>query len=352
MRRRILLVIFLGWAPLAALSFASGSLFSFLADIGVNTRFLIGAPLLIAAESWCLPRLSKISYHFLNSGIVTGDDRARIHSAFASTNRLLNSIWAEVLAVPLAYAAVGGLTLLVPLPELPSWHVYSGQAGLAHTMAGRWHLLISLPLLLLLLIGWAWRHLVWCSLLWSISKLRLSLVATHPDRAGGLGFLGSTLRGYWPLCFAVAAITAARVGNNVLEGSSPYEFRYFIAGILTFVLVVYLAPFIVFIPALRALRERGHFKYGVLGLMVGRQFEYKWLKEDAAESDSTLSQPDFSATTDLYSVIGIAHEVRYFPIALRPVKELVIATLLPFVPVMLLTIPFDVVMDHIAKLLL
>ncbi len=58
---RAMLVILLGWLPLAVLSFGHGDLLShsggtgFLAVFAAHARFLLAAPLLVLAEAVCLP---------------------------------------------------------------------------------------------------------------------------------------------------------------------------------------------------------------------------------------------------------------------------------------------------------
>jgi hypothetical protein len=37
---------------------------------------------------------------------------------------------------------------------------------------------------------WHVRFFIWYRFLWQVSKIPLNLIPTHPDRAGGLGFLG------------------------------------------------------------------------------------------------------------------------------------------------------------------
>jgi hypothetical protein len=357
-RRRVFLAVSIGWAPLAILSAVrqavtgDGSFWSFVQDFGAHSRFLIAVPLLITADSWCLPRLSRISEHFFNSGIVTGEDREKLRTELASTNRLLNSIWAEMLAVIAAYVAVLGLILAVPFLVLPEWQAQQDNVGFTFTAAGRWHVLVSIPLLILLFFGWVWRQFVWLKLLRSISRLDLQLIPAHPDHVGGLGFMGSALRGYWPLCLAFATVVAGRMGNDLWRGSTLYESRFMVAGLFGFILVFFLVPFIVFMPKLRQLRERGQFVYGSLGLSMGREFEGIWLKGRTSFSREILEKQDFSATTDLYSIIGNTHDIRYFPIPFRPIRELMLITLLPFAPVVLSVVPFEVLITEMTKLVL
>src|SRR5690349_21008347 len=76
--RRAALAVLTMWVPLALLSAVQGLALrknpaeSFFCDINVHARFLVAAPLLILAESVCLPRMEAISRHFLTNGMVPG----------------------------------------------------------------------------------------------------------------------------------------------------------------------------------------------------------------------------------------------------------------------------------------
>jgi hypothetical protein len=65
-----------------------------------------------------------------------------------------------------------------------------------------------------------------------------------------------------------------------------------------------------------------------------------------------LEAPDFSTTTDLYGVVANVHAMAIIPLDLRDLAPLATATLLPFVPVALMAVPLDVLLQHLANLLL
>ena len=52
---------------------------------------------------------------------------------------------------------------------------------------------MSLPIFQFLLCRWYFRLFIWARFLWQVSRIDLSLVPTHPDRVGGLGFLSDTV---------------------------------------------------------------------------------------------------------------------------------------------------------------
>src|SRR3954468_19137295 len=91
----------IAWVPLALFTALRGGddsrpLRSLLHDFGAGARFLVAVPLLIAAESRCLPRLVRIAEHFRSDLILAEEDREHLQNATGSAGRLLGSSWAKV----------------------------------------------------------------------------------------------------------------------------------------------------------------------------------------------------------------------------------------------------------------
>jgi hypothetical protein len=85
---------------------------------------------------------------------------------------------------------------------------------------------VSLPLLIILFLGRIWRLVSWTRLPWLMSRLRLRLVASHPDHAAGLGFIGHSVRAFAIVALAPMAIAAGRSARIVLTtGSLPTSHR-------------------------------------------------------------------------------------------------------------------------------
>jgi hypothetical protein len=106
--RRAVIVALITWFPLLVLTAlddilcGGGSLKYFLRDVGVSARFLVAAPLLVAAESWCLPRLSRIPRRFLDSGIVGPEEQPKLAAAHLDLP-WLDVASASLLAIALAH---------------------------------------------------------------------------------------------------------------------------------------------------------------------------------------------------------------------------------------------------------
>jgi hypothetical protein len=75
--------------------------------------------------------------------------------------------------------------------------------------AGEASALTSNTLFLCLVLRWFWRFLIWATLLWRASRLRLQLMPLHPDRCGGLGFLTLFPGIFCGLVFALSCLIAA-----------------------------------------------------------------------------------------------------------------------------------------------
>jgi hypothetical protein len=83
---------------------------------------------------------------------------------------------------------------------------------------------------------------------------------------------------------------------------------------------------------------------------MGRELERKWLAGERVER-APFDAPDFSTTTDLYSIVEKVYDMKLVPLDLKGVLAIVFATLAPFVPVVLVALPFDVIADKLTSLL-
>jgi len=351
------LVLVLGWVTLAALVaiqervFHDGSFRSFIVDYSVHARSLIAAPLLIAAEGICLPRLSEIVTHFAASGIVAPRDHRRFEEIVQSTLRMRDSLWVELAILVLVVILVTAFAAQIPQTAFPAWHRVGVTGGIRTSAAGLWHNFISVPILLLLLFGWTWRLCLWARFLFLVSRLRLQLVAAHPDRAGGLRFAGISAQAFSVLAFSLSVIVAGLAANRVVHNAAPLlSFKYAVIGLNFLIIVAFMGPLLVFCPQLFSAWKRGVFEYGALARGIGLQLEHKWLSRSVGEK--ALAASDFSATTDLYSVTANVYAMNILPLSLTNAAVLVVATLLPFIPVVLMSVSPEVIFHKLAGVLL
>src|SRR5206468_8851634 len=133
-------------------------------------------------------------------GLVADDARGKFDAAIGAAMRLRNSVLAEVRMIALVY----GLGVLFiwrkhAAMDFPTWYGTTVTGKLQPTLAGWWLGCVSLPLVQFILLRWYFRLLIWTRFLWHVSRIDLRLVAIHPDRAGGLGFLSTVTYAFAPL---------------------------------------------------------------------------------------------------------------------------------------------------------
>jgi hypothetical protein len=246
---------------------------------------------------------------------------------------------------------VGSTISVVASSALMPWCLGTGGI-LNFSAAGMWYILISLPIMFLILLRCIWRQMVWLRFLGVASHLDLQLIPAHPDRAGGLKFVEQCLWGYLPFSFAIGTIVAGGVANRVVYlHQSIVVFRYSPLMVIAVVVFLCVGPFCIFWGTLRRARHRGILEYGTLAVSMGRQFEQKWLAIPDKPSDGALGMTDFSATIDLYSIVANVQAMKLFPIGTRSIARVAGAAVAPAVPLALIALPFDVIIEHVIKLL-
>jgi hypothetical protein len=92
-------------------------------------------------------------------------------------------------------------------------------------------------------------------------------------------------------------------------------------------------------------------RYGAFAHAVGEQFERKWLHQTNSLKEDVLNVPDFSTTADLYGVVGNIDEIRVIPVALVDLYAVIIATLIPAIPLLIASIPLSTLMRAAMKML-
>jgi hypothetical protein len=355
--RRALIFMLVTWLPLAifvvirALVDPQSDVKGFFYDAANQVRYLVALPAFIIAERDCLPRLAGIVRHMYDLNLVQPADMPRFERALDSTKRLLHSKSVELLVVIGAYALVLALFYSFPENESRVWYRSQGTHESAFSAAGWWHTLVSLPLLLVIILGWLWRVVLWGRLHWLISRLDLRLIPGHPDRCGGLEFVSSSIRGFRMVAFGMGALAGGVAINRVVHFHEGFNiFKNIAIGLAIIVVILFVGPLVSYIQILRRTKHRGVLEYGKLASDVGEQFELKWLERPVDES--VLDVPDFSSTTDLYSIVANAYGVRDFPFSLKNVGLLVVAALVPLVPAAVLVMPIKDILEDLVKLIM
>ena len=348
------IAVAVAWIPLAALSALRGgtTFLSFLTDYASQSRFLIIIPVLILAEKPLHVRLTQVMHHF-ETFFVQQNELPPFQVNWTSYEELRNSKLARFSIILLTYTTAAWLGgYLNPRgTEFVSW--WAGGGGYrSFSPAGTWALFVSYAILVYFTFIWLWRQFLWARFLRSTTRLNLRLIAAHPDHLGGLGFLEASLLGQLPFSFCLGVGLAGAIANRVLHaGQNLMAFRFLAPALIAAVLLICVAPHFLFTRTLMQMRRSGMLRYGALARAVGEQFERKWLRQTESMEDDVLAVQDFSATVDLYSVVENIDKIRVIPISLVDLYAIVIAALIPAVPVVLASIPFNILIRAAVKLL-
>jgi hypothetical protein len=312
---------------------------------------LIAVPMLIACEYIMLPALGEIGWHFADSSMIAPDEQKRFEALIVSTRRASTGVWPSLTLGVVVYAVDLAIFLFVPPDLVPGWQ--RSADGTRLSLAGWWHILVSLPLVMGLLFAWLWRLGIWMRFLAAVARMPLRLIASHPDRFAGLQFIASSTRLFVPLAFAISVVGAGTFANEVFhQGLSPIEHGIAPAVTVLALVALFLCPPLAFSPALTRTWQQGMLTYGELARRLGHEFEAKWLRRDSNVDPEALGVQDFSATTDLYQVVSNVYAMRLVLFDLRAAIAVAISAMLPFVPIWLSAIPAQTIIDHLVGLVL
>jgi hypothetical protein len=217
-------------------------------------------------------------------------------------------------------------------------------------MAGNWLAFVSVPLFQFILLRWYVRFLIWFWFLLRVSHLKLHLPALHPDRAGGLGFLGETSLAFAPLLFAHSALLAGQIASRILyNGGTLLASELTIAGYVVFSIVAALAPLSSFTAKLIRAKLRGLEKYGAFASSYVMDFDQKWL-QGKVNDEPAMGSGDIQSLADLGNSFAAARAMRPMPIATDEIVLLVVVTVAPFLPLLLTIMPLDQLIMRAFKL--
>jgi hypothetical protein len=186
-----------------------------------------------------------------------------------------------------------------------------------------------------------WKWILWICFLYRLSLLNLELVPTHPDQHGGVGFLGMSPLAIAPTVFFVCGSIGSTWRTQILgHGAHLTNFKIDAIVLLLIMLIVALGPLILFIPKLVRLQRQGILQYGTLGQLHSVDFHKKWILNRTGHEEEFLTAPEISTLTDYASSYENVEKLQPFPLDRGAMVGLILAILLPLLPVVLAEVPF------------
>jgi hypothetical protein len=356
LRRRIVISVVLCWVPLAVLSlaqahFLGGAELSFFRDIETHVRLLVSLPVLILAEIIVHQRIRPVVKSFVERRVVNAEELPKFYAAIDSAMRIRNSVIVEIALLVFVFTVGMWIWRHQGALEVASWYA-SPQGGQMHlTMAGYWFAFVSVPVFQFILLRWYMRILIWFWFLLRVSRLTLHLLPAHPDRAGGLGFLGKSSFAFAPLLFAQGALLAGQIASRIFyNGQTLLAFKMTIAGFVVFIVVAVLAPLFLFTPQLARAKREGLAEYGAFASTYVMDFDEKWLRSKVND-EQLLGTGDIQSLADLGNSFAVVREMSAVPFAKDDVARLLIATVAPIVPLLLTIMPLEQLLAQVVKII-
>ncbi len=320
---------------LALIGGVAGHLFSF-SLVGGHVRLLLVIPLLFVCEAVFDPRVAEFVRFLVRWQIVPEQQAPVLDSVIGRVSRWQAS-W-----IPEAACLIAAVLISLGAARLDLGGSTSGlKAGqvAANGAVAWWYSVVCLTVFRFLVFRWAWRLLLWTWFLWRVSRLQLRLLPTHPDDAGGLGYLEIVHTQFVPLVVSISALRAATLAEELVGGTAQFDAIIPQAVIIVLAsATLFLGPLLVFVPKLWECRLRGLRNYMGLAEHYVGQFDSKWLGA-SAPAEPLLGSADIQSLADLSNSVNIVRNMHWIPISSRLLLSIAGAALLPMFTLMLLKYP-------------
>lgn len=344
LRRAIFWPLF-AWLPIAAWGLYQGRVaypaddHSLLAHFGVHVRFLVALPLFILAEGIFQRLTIRLLPHFVTSGIVPLTEVPAFRQALARTARLRDASfpWVIMLAAVVANAT---LPQFMSSPHELAWTIEADDAAPRLGFGAWWFLYVARPIFGVLFLGWIWRVVLLGVLFWRVTRLPLSIVPTHPDRTGGLGFIAYLPVAFAPVVLALGCVLGAHWAHDlVYHGATVQALKWQMGTFVVVALLLFLSPLLVFAGPLGRAKKQALLDYGALVGEHGRLVRRRWIEGREVEDDAVLGAPELGPVADTVALYEAVENMRPIPLSKPTVAPLVIAAVLPMLVVVAIQIP-------------
>jgi hypothetical protein len=332
------------WVILVALALVEGLgrvLFS-IGAIGAHVRLLVAIPLFFVCEAFVDPRFAAFVREIVRSQVVPATERPALESGIARVARWRDAWLPEacflLVVVVLAWSD-SNRNFFAQLSG--SAEGSSNPSGVSEaTWTSQWYWMACITLFRFLLLRWLWRLVLWCFFLWRVSRLKLRLVPTHPDRAGGLGYLELVHTEFTPLIFAISAAQSASLAQDITAGRIAFDAIYpGVALVLIADAVLFLGPLFIFSRQLWNCRVTGMSDYNAFAERYVDEFDRKWLGAGPTPKEPLLGTADIQSLADMSTSIDIIRDMRTAPASLNLLIYMAVAALLPLLPLALFKYP-------------
>ena len=355
--RRALFWSMLAWLPLVIWAAITGHLTeskgqeSLLLHFGVHVRCLIAIPLFILAEKPLQAATHRLLPYFVDSGIVTEKDVPRFREILRDIVQIRDAFLPLIVILGLIAARA---TLPLATEELHEL-AWAGDAegGEVHLgFGGGWFLYVSRSIFLVLALTWMWRLILLGLFFERITRLDLALVPTHPDGAAGLGFIEEFPKCFTLVVFAFSAVAASKWAHGVIyHQESVLALKTSMIGFALGILIVFLAPYLIFAGTLIKARKQGLLDYGKLIGQQGRLVKQRWIQTQPVDEVALLSAPEIGPVTDAAAIYASVKNMRALPIGTHAIVMLAVPLAIPLLALLAVQVPIKEILLTVLKTL-
>lgn len=352
--RRSLLLAAFAWVPIAVWALLHGRFVDapfgepLLRHYGVHVRCLFAIPMLIVGESTIYKSALYYLPQFISSGLIDRLTRPRFEAELRAVSRWRDwSIpWLFLFGVAVGWAIVDRSAIQT---DAMSWALdENGSLG----FGGAWFLYVVRPIFVGLLLAWLWRIVLLVMFCVRIGRLPLLLVPSHPDRAGGLGFLERVPAAFAPVGLALSAVLASRWAHEIVYHAGTLN--AFKLPATMFVVVwslVLLAPLMAFLPPLLRAKWAAMPLYASLVAEQGRLVRRRWIDSTMQMDAPMLDPAGVGPIADAATMFSAVQSMRAVPVGKASLLVIALPICGPMLALVALQIPIRSVLFGLAKAL-
>lgn len=352
--RRAVILALVSWLPLAVWAFlqrraiAGAVAEPLLEHFTIHVRCLVAIPLLVLSEQIAHRVSTRLFPQFVHGGLVPPEQVPRFATILERFVRLRNRSlpWVVMLGFVIAWTA------FAPVETTAHELVWASEPDGSFGFGGLWFLYVARPIYVALMLAWIWRYVLLVLLLFQISRLDLALVPSHPDEAGGLGFLEQLPSALSLVVLACSALACANWAHQEVYHGVTVQSQYFaMCALVTLLLVMFLAPLLLFAPLLRKCKRRALLDYSALVGRHGRLVHRRWIQGQPVDDDAVLRAPEIGPVADTLTLYAAVRAMKIAPIGKASLLSIAIPAALPILAVIATQIPIREMLLKILKML-
>ncbi|MGB4107563.1 MAG: hypothetical protein WBK55_07185 [Alphaproteobacteria bacterium] len=318
---------------------------NFFLDFAAYTQYFIGLPLFLISERIISDNILSAARDFENSGVVSKEDKPELARMEKRVGELRRAMWPEYFLIAMAlYMGVMalGVEMFTTNNEMVTWHSYRLKDHPVFTRwmtpAGWYAMFIGLPIMSYVWLRTFWKVTLWYWYLKQISKFKLTLVASHPDKTGGIGFLSEVQAKFAIviLAFGISNILST-VGYKIAIENAPIDLPPvwgMVAGFVIFAPIMFLAPLLLFTKQLSRTKKRAMAQFREKAMASAVAVEQGWLMNDDAPGREDKLRDELAQLNLLTGFYERIQSMRVIPFDLRSAAQLIGSAVGPMIPLL------------------